>query len=66
MIPMDFQSWRCMHDMKLFCPPEGCPKHLGCVRDRGWKSGDPTPRAYQGYADEPPALRARAASTGGE
>jgi hypothetical protein len=33
---MDFESWRCMHDETLFCPPEGCSKRDGCARDKGW------------------------------
>lgn len=40
---MDFESWRCSHDERLFCPAEGCPKDYGCARDRGWKPGDPSP-----------------------
>lgn len=40
---MDFQSWRCCHDDKKFCPPEGCPADYGCARLHGWKPGDPSP-----------------------
>ena len=45
---MDFESWRCSHNMALFCPPEGCSKTFGCARDRGWKPGDPTPEGCDG------------------
>ena len=55
---MDFQSWRCCHDGNQFCPPEGCASYgrdvdgtefrLGCARQRGWKTGDPTPQEYRG------------------
>ena len=55
MTNLDFEAWRCKHDMSLFCPDEGCPKLLGCARDRGWKSGEPTPPAYRG---DPKAIRA--------
>jgi hypothetical protein len=55
---MDFVSWRCHRDNRLFCPLEGCPKTLaggkpyGCARDHGWKSGDPSPRECQGYVEK--------------
>ncbi len=40
---LDFESWRCKHDINIFCPPEGCPKEFGCARDKGWEPGQPTP-----------------------
>jgi hypothetical protein len=58
---MDFEAWRCCHDDSKFCPDEGCPKHLGCARDRGWKRGDPTPDAYKGIVGAvPPPVVERA------
>lgn len=44
----------CLYRQGEFCPDEGCPKHLGCARDQGWKPGQPTPREYQGLPS--PAL----------
>ncbi len=38
---LDFEAWRCCHDDRQFCPPEGCPLSYGCARDHGWKPGDP-------------------------
>lgn len=43
----DFTAWRCKNDDSKFCPDEGCPKHFGCVREKGWKPGEPNPA----YAD---------------
>lgn len=40
---LDYQSWRCMHNDRLFCPPEGCSKSYGCARDHGWLPNQPTP-----------------------
>lgn len=56
---LDFGSWRCSHDMSLFCLPEGCTKHLGCARDKGWKTGEPTPSEYQWPRAGCAALKAR-------
>ena len=53
---MDYQSWRCIHERNgenKFCPPEGCPIHLGCARVRGWKYNEPTPPEYQGFKRGP-------------
>ena len=50
MTNLDFEAWRCKHNDNWFCPDEGCPKLLGCARDRGWKYGEPTPPAYKGDA----------------
>lgn len=46
---MDYEAWRCPQHAGEFCPPEGCPKWLGCARKYGWESGQPTPPEYQGY-----------------
>ena len=40
---LDYESWRCTHDMTLFCPPEGCPASYGCARDKGWEPTQPSP-----------------------
>lgn len=54
---MDYEAWRCTHDMEKFCPPEGCPKTgpggvaYGCARDHGWKPGDPSPAACLGIRE---------------
>ena len=45
---MDYEGWRCRHDNKIFCPPEGCPKSYGCARDKGWKPGMESPRECRG------------------
>ncbi len=53
---MDYESWRCKHDDKIFCPVEGCPKYVrsphssewmiyGCARDHGWTPDQPSPKA---------------------
>ncbi len=42
----EWDSWRCCNEpngVKMFCPPEGCPKSFGCARDQGWLPGRPTP-----------------------
>lgn len=49
----EYESWRCCHDNKLFCPPEGCPANYGCARDHGWKPGDESPRECQGLMPLP-------------
>lgn len=37
-----------------FCPPEGCPKGY-CVRDVGWRHGDPSPDECTHIIRTPPA-----------
>lgn len=57
---MDYEAWRCMHEKEgqnLFCPDEGCPKHLGCARDHGWKPGQPS-ADYCWSKSNPPLARA--------
>ncbi len=49
---MDYQSWRCKHDMSLFCPEEGCSKKFGCLRDLGWSSGQALQREWLGYTPD--------------
>ena len=50
---LDYESWRCCHDDKKYCPIEGCPVTAivngkpilyGCARDHGWNPGDPSPK----------------------
>lgn len=45
---LDYEAWRCCKDDAKFCPTEGCPKHLGCARERGWKPDQPSPYTAAG------------------
>ena len=45
MVNLDYESWRCMHDEKKFCPPEGCDAGFGCARMEGWDPSQPSPFA---------------------
>ena len=59
---MDFEAWRCCHDDSRFCPDCGCPKRLGCARDRGWQHGMPAPEGYD-TTDAEGCIPTRAALT---
>lgn len=43
-----FEAWRCRDDETKFCPPEGCSRHYGCAREKGWVPGEPTPPGCDG------------------
>jgi hypothetical protein len=61
---LDYEAWRCMHDERLFCPDEGCTKHDGCARDRGWQPGEKLGKKSEGAFDRDFIWQGRAAWIG--